>query len=596
LSAKFAAAECGDVGCLNKESAMNDTVRALGEGADFGRYYLRRFIGQGGMGQVYEAEDTSTQRTVALKVLAPVFSYDLMFRARLQRQVRVVGRLPEPHIVPINDYGEIDGQQILDMPLIDGADLSNLLSGGGRLPAPRAVAIVRQVASALDSAHAIGVVHGDVKPTNILVTAADFAYLVDFGITNAVPSAGVTRVIGSAVETWKYTAPERFTDSSVNHRLDIYALACVLHECVTGSPPFWADSVGALISAHLVQPVPRPSRLQPAIPAAFDDVIARGMAKDPAERHCSAGELALAAYEALSTADQKRAADILESSQESTGTAAKWKLRFAANDPSAPSVPTSPPSADRPYPEPNFSESPPNPPSPEATRTSGARAGSGSDGTGWPTEFGASPAGLGPLWITPHKQIRWLALGAAAVVSLIALSGVVIWLLRPSQPARTIPATNSATSTASSPSLSTAESEARLLSLLPHGYMPGVCKLVTPTEDALAAVSCDKNSDPDGPSSATYTLFPDAPSLGSALNRIIQASSIIECPGRIQSPGPWHRNATPDKPGGVLLCGTQQGNPLVGWTDDARLLIGVIRAESPGPSIDQLYAWWMSHS
>lgn len=561
---------------------MNDTDQALGQGLQFGHYYLRRLAGHGGMGRVYEATDTTTDRTIALKVLPPVFSYDPMFRARLQRQVRVVGRLPEPHIVPIHHYGEIDGQQFLDMLLIEGADLSTMLMREGAFPTPLAVAIVRQIASALDAAHAIGIVHGDVKPTNILVTAADFAYLADFGIASAAPSAGVARVIGSAVKTWKYTAPERFTGSSINNKLDIYALACVLHECLTGSPPYGADSAGALISAHLMDSIPQPSRLQSAIPTAFDEVIARGMAKDPEQRYGSAGELALAAYEALSPADQQRAADILKSSQESTGTDAKSELRFVPDVPPTSVVPTSPASTDRPYSEPNLSEPLPNRSLPaEATRALKTPARLGVDGTGWPREFG-----------TTHKQTRWLAL-AAAVAILIVLSGVIIWLLRPSQPSPAIPDRDSATSTASSPA---ADSQARLLGLLPHGYAPGVCKPITPPTDALAEVACDKNADPDGPPFATYMLFPDATSLGSSFNRIIQASSIIDCPGRVQSPGPWHRNATPDKASGVLLCGMQQGNPLVGWTADAELLIGVIRGDLSGPSIDQLYAWWMSHS
>jgi len=576
---------------------MSDTGQALGQGSQFGHYYLRRLVGHGGMGQVYEAEDTSSQRTVALKVLPPVFSCDPMFCARLQRQVRVVGRLREPHIVPIEHYGETDGQQFLDMPLIEGADLSDLLKREGRLAAPRAVAIVRQIASALEAAHAIGVVHGDVKPTNILITPADFGYLADFGIANAAPSGGVTRVIGSAVQTWKYTAPERFTDSSVTNKLDVYALACVLYECLTGSPPYRADHVGPLISAHLMEPIPAPSRIQSAISTTFDDVIARGMAKDPAARYASADELALAAYEALGAADQQQAADILQSSQDSTGADAASDLRFAPPGRSTASESASHSAADRLYPEPDILEAPAGAPLPvESDRSRGAPPRLGLDEAGWPSEFGTPTVGGHPLWATPSTRTRRRAFAAAAVVILIVLSGVVISLLRPSRPAPTIPGANSATSTASSPNQSSAESQAQLLSLLPGGYLPGVCKPIAPPKDALAQVSCDKNSDPDGPLSATYTLFRDPASLGSAFNRIIQVASIIDCPGRVQSPGSWHRNATPGKASGVLLCGTQHGNPLVGWTDDAEYLIGVIMSQSPGPSIDQLYAWWTSHS
>jgi len=575
---------------------MNDRMRGPREGSQFGHYYLKRLLGHGGMGDVYEAEDTVKQRTVALKVLPPVFSHDLVFCARLQREARILGQLDEPHLVPIHDYGEIDGQQFLDMHLIEGSDLSKLLRQLGPLAAHRAVAIVRQIASALDAAHALGVMHGDVKPENILITRDDYAYLVDMGISDAAPRKGVTRVIGSAVGTWKYTAPERFTKSVVDDRVDIYALTCVLHECLTGSPPYWADSAGALISAHLMEPIPQPSQLQHAISRAFDEVIARGMAKDPVQRYASAGDLALAAYEALSVPDRDRAADILKPSQEARRPDAEAELPPAPTARSARSVLTSHASADPPNHEPSFSVSPPTPLSPAGpTATPGASPRFGLGSSAWPNEFGKSPQGPHPPWSTPRKQRR-LLLGAIAMVALVVLSCVAILLLRPSHPTPTRAGTNSTTSTDSVPTLSAAETQAQLLSLLPRGYPSGTCHPVTPPKDALAKVSCDKNSDPDGPLSATYMLFPDATSLSGAFNRIIQASHIIDCPGRIQSPGPWHRNASPDMTSGMLLCATQQGNPTVGWTDDADLLVSVVKSEPQGPSIDQLYAWWMSHS
>jgi serine/threonine kinase PknH len=575
---------------------MNDTARSSREGSQFGLYCLKRLLGHGGMGEVYEAEDTVKGRIVALKVLPPVFSHDLVFCARLQRVVRIVGQLQEPHIVPIHDYGEIDGQQFLDMRLIEGTDLSKLLKRLGALTAPRAVAMVRQIASGLDAAHALGVIHGDVKPENILITRDDFASLADFGITDAAPHKGVARVVGSAVGTWKYTAPERFTAPVVNHEVDIYALTCVLHECLTGSPPYWADSAGALISAHLMQPIPRPSQLRPAISSAFDEVIARGMAKDPSERYGSAGDLALAAYEALSAPDQDRALDILKPSQEAARPDAEFKPPAAPTASSTPSVPTSHPSVEPPYHEPGVSESPRKPSSPAgSTRTPAAISRFGLGGSGWPSEFGTPPAGR-PPWATPRKPRRRHLLGPAAVVALVAFSGVAIWLLRPPHPMATVSGTNSTTSTALAPTPSAAEAQARLFSLLPRGYQPGTCKPITPPQDALASASCDTNSDPDGPLSATYMLFGDPTSLRGAFNRIVQGSTIIDCPGRIQSPGPWHRIATPDKTSGMLLCGTQHGNSIVVWTNDAELLISVINAEPPGPTIDQLYAWWMSHS
>ncbi|ARG76412.1 serine/threonine protein kinase [Mycobacterium kansasii] len=280
-------------------------------GARFGPYELRRLLGRGGMGEVYEAEDTRKRRVVALKLISPEFSGDPVFRARMQREADAAGRLTEPHVVPIHDYGEIDGKLFLEMRLVDGTDLATLLKRSGPLSPARAVAIVRQIASALDAAHTTGVTHRDVKPENILITDDDFAYLVDFGIARAATDPGLTRA-GTAMGTYSYMAPERFTGDEVTYRADIYSLACVLNECLTGSPPYPTDSIERAVGAHLTQPAPQPSRLRPGkVPQAFDEVIAKGMAKDPGERYRSAGELAAAAHQALSAPEQDQATTIL---------------------------------------------------------------------------------------------------------------------------------------------------------------------------------------------------------------------------------------------------------------------------------------------
>ena len=296
---------------------MSGTEGDSRAGTDFGPYHLRRLLGRGGMGEVYEAEDTVKDRIVALKLLPEAVSHDPVFRKRLQREAHSAGRLLEPHVVPIHDYGEIDGVLYVDMRMIDGTDLRKMLKRYGPMTPARAVAIVRQIASALDAAHEAGVMHRDVKPENILITRDDFAYLVDFGIANAATDEKLTER-GTAVGTYAYMAPERFTNDEVTYRADIYALACVLHECLTGSQPYPADSVSMVITAHLMQPVPRPSEIRPGIPVAFDQVIARGMSKKPEDRYASAGDLAAAANDALTQRDQDQAANILQRSQDAT--------------------------------------------------------------------------------------------------------------------------------------------------------------------------------------------------------------------------------------------------------------------------------------
>ena len=298
---------------------MNDTGLASRAGTRFGPYQLMQLLGRGGMGEVYMAEDTRKHRVVALKLISPQFSNNSVFRARMQREADTAGRLTEPHIVPIHDYGEIEGQFFVEMRLIDGASLRTILKHYGPLNPARTVAIVRQIAAALDAAHVNGVTHRDVKPENILIGGNDFAYLVDFGIARAAADPGLTQS-GTAVGTYNYMAPERFTGDQVTYRADIYALACVLGECLTGAPPFQSDSVERLVAAHLLEPVPRLSQqLRPGmIPVALDQVIARGMAKNPEERYRTAGDLAVAAHDALTGPDQHLETSILRQGDNAT--------------------------------------------------------------------------------------------------------------------------------------------------------------------------------------------------------------------------------------------------------------------------------------
>jgi serine/threonine protein kinase len=265
----------------------------------FGPYRIESLIARGGMGEVHRAYDTRHDRVVALKLLAPDFAADHDFQERFRREAHAVARLREPHVIPIHAYGEIDGRLYLDMRLVDGDDLGTRLAAGGALTPAEAVDVVGQVAQALAAAHAEGLVHRDVKPSNVLVGATGFAYLVDFGIARAAGPGTELTVTGGAVGTLDYMAPERFTDAPTDHRVDVYSLACVLHQCLTGSKPFTASTAASLIGAHLHQPPPRPSTLRPGLPAAFDAVIARGMAKNPAERFGGVAELADAARAAL---------------------------------------------------------------------------------------------------------------------------------------------------------------------------------------------------------------------------------------------------------------------------------------------------------
>ncbi|EID18192.1 bifunctional serine/threonine-protein kinase/transporter substrate-binding domain-containing protein [Mycolicibacterium phlei] len=266
----------------------------------FGHYELRQLIGRGGMGEVYRAYDTRTDRIVALKVLPPNMAADETFQERFRRESQAAAGLNDPHVVPIHGFGEIDGRLYLDMRLIEGRNLGTILTETGKPIDPAlAVKIVEQVAMALDAAHATGLIHRDIKPSNILITEHDFVYLIDFGLARSAGQKGLTTA-GSTLGTMAYMAPERFEGRPVDATADIYALACVLYECLTGNRPYPAESLEQQIAGHMTQAIPRPSDTDPTL-AAFDEVIAKGMAKKPSQRYRRAGDLAEAARRALNS-------------------------------------------------------------------------------------------------------------------------------------------------------------------------------------------------------------------------------------------------------------------------------------------------------
>ncbi|HXV94010.1 MAG TPA: serine/threonine-protein kinase, partial [Pseudonocardia sp.] len=274
--------------------------------AMFGPYRLDGLLGRGGMGEVYRAYDTVRQRTVALKLLAESLAGNEEFTARFRREARIAARLSDPHLVPIHDFGEIDGRLYIDMQLVTGEDLGSVIARDGALDPATAVSIVEQVAGALDTAHEDGLVHRDVKPSNIMLAAPRpgrpvFAYLGDFGIARAVTVHTGSALTASQATpgTLHYMSPERFAGRDIDHRADVYALACVLYEALVGVRPFRAEEPAALVSAHLYGDPPRPSERRGEL-AAFDAVIAHGMAKDPRARPATAGALAASARAALS--------------------------------------------------------------------------------------------------------------------------------------------------------------------------------------------------------------------------------------------------------------------------------------------------------
>ncbi len=265
-------------------------------------YRIDGTLGEGGMGTVYRATQLSLERVVALKVLTAELSADPGFRERFRREGLLQAALDHPHIVTVYEAGEADERLFLAMRMVEGPTLKELIVRR-ELDDRRALRLLTQVAEALDAAHAKELIHRDVKPQNVLVGAGDHAYLADFGLTKGSDDAGMTET-GQFVGTIDYISPEQARGERATAASDVYALTAVLCECLTGRVPYVKATEERVLLAHLSEPPPRLTELRADLPAAMDDVIARGMAKDTAERPASAGELMLMARRALGAAPE----------------------------------------------------------------------------------------------------------------------------------------------------------------------------------------------------------------------------------------------------------------------------------------------------
>ena len=286
----------------------------LNPGATFAGHRIEGIAGRGGMGTVYRATHLALDHVVALKVISPRLAADDAFRERFRSESRIAVSLRHPNVVPIHHAGEEDGLLFVTMDLVDGPDLRGMLIASGTLPPDRAIAIIEQVASALDVAHSRGLVHRDIKPGNILVErdSGDRAYLTDFGLAKRFDQgtdAGALTRTGAFVGTLDYVAPEQIRGDRVDARTDVYALGCVMYEAIAGKAPF-ADREEnvAKIYAHL-QDEPPWLPGDGGTGGSLDEVVARALAKEPADRYPSAGDLARAAAAAIEGQEVLRSAE-----------------------------------------------------------------------------------------------------------------------------------------------------------------------------------------------------------------------------------------------------------------------------------------------
>jgi serine/threonine protein kinase len=278
----------------------------LAPGTTVAGYRVETLIGRGGMGAVYRASEEGLGRMVALKVIAPELAQDARFRERFLRESRIAASLDHPHVIPIYQAGDEDGLLFLAMRYVEGTDLARVVAEEGALEPRRAVDLLSQVAEALDAAHEKGLVHRDVKPSNVLIAKAagrEHCYLGDFGLTKRTGSLSGVTAAGEIVGTLEYVAPEQITGDPLDERSDVYSLGCVLYECLTGQSPFPRATDVALLWAHVHEEPTPPSKARPELPKELDTVLARALAKEPGRRYRSAGELVAATRSALRLVD-----------------------------------------------------------------------------------------------------------------------------------------------------------------------------------------------------------------------------------------------------------------------------------------------------
>ncbi len=329
-----------DAGASATEPTLLDgRAGQLPDGTRFAGYVIEGVAGQGGMGVVYRARQLRPSRIVALKVISPQLAGDREFRDRFAHESEIAASIEHSNVIPVYEVGEESGLLYIVMRYVEGTDLRSMIEAEGRLALPRAVAILAELTAALDAAHEHGLVHRDIKPANVLIAregARDHVYLTDFGLAKLAAGGSRTRT-GLFVGTLDYAAPEQLEGRRVDARTDVYAAGCVLFHMVTGSVPFPQEHEAAIMWAH-ISAEPRSAReLVPSLPAQIDAVIARAMAKDPADRYASAGDLG---QDAIAAAAGQRAT-LLERSV-ATGRAAP-----KGTAPTSPAGPTPGPPAAR---------------------------------------------------------------------------------------------------------------------------------------------------------------------------------------------------------------------------------------------------------
>jgi serine/threonine-protein kinase len=521
----------------------------LTHGQVFAGYRIVGLLGSGGMGRVYLAQHPRLPRRDALKLLPRDWSTDPDYRARFNREADLASTLWHPNIVGVHDRGEADGQLWISMDYVDGLDAARLVAERhpAGMPAEEVARIVVAVARALDSAHKRGLLHRDVKPANIMITHLDDdgeqrILLTDFGLARDVNDDRGFAATDMTLGTVAYCAPEQLLGEDVDGRADQYALAATAYALLTGRPVF-PDSDPSVVVGHQIDTLP--AALAQAHPelAALDPVFAVALAKRPHDRFARCSDFARALSEQI---DATVAPSVHADPYGHVEPAGRWSADHLPPD----------------------------------------------EQTSFADRF-TEPLTVDPRVVPPKPRkfpVVPVVAGAAAVVAV----GLVAWLLWPSSSGPETAGADAPQPTASAQADS--KDQEKLAGMLPAGYPSNTCTPADVPRAALAKVSCTGNADVGGPSSATYTLLADKAALSSAFDAAVSDTRVVNCPGNIQSPGPWRRNATPQLTSGTLVCGFSGDVPKLAWTTDDDLLLSSVDGAVGGPNLDQLYVWWSSHS
>ncbi len=547
-------------------------------GAVLAGYRVESLLGRGGMSVVYLAEHVSLGRKVALKVLASPLAYDPSFRERFMRESQRAAGLDHPNVIPIYDAGEIDGGDAdgllyIAMRYVDGPDLRSLLRRDGRLGVGRTLYMLEQVASALDAAHDNQLIHRDVKPSNILIAEpSEHVYLTDFGVAKQTTAPDLTRT-GIFVGTIEYAAPEQIEGLTLDRRTDVYALGCVLYECLAGRPPFERDAEVAVMHAHLTSPPPRLTEVRPDLPKELDRVIARAMAKSRDERFATAPELVDAVHAILRrspTASQP----VIDRYEEPLAT-----IPVGGSSETAPPVDVAPSSE------------------PAASSGEGAIAEPAQPEPVAPPAPAAPPPDAPSARRAPSLP-RWG--GTAILVALAAIVSATAAYLVARGDGETAAAPPAATGTVET----VPEAPLSLAALVPGTLWKNCAVQNEPTPGAAESAVCLQPAEVTGqnpPDRWEISIYPDKRSLQAAYDAARAEAPKVPNGGRCDGTfwggaGPWVHEGSPPKPGGHRFCYFDGDDAVIVWTHERlgqanhRDILAVAREGDTDHAA--LFNWW----